>query len=152
MPITRNRFRAAALGVPVLAAVAIAGCGGATTAKTAAPAPVKAAIASQPIRRATSHPARPHPRHVHRPSAAVSAAPKPAATTPPAPAPVQSSPPAPTPGAMVSQSPSAPARTTPTPATAPASPPPTTAGIPQHNGGDMDGDNNGGPSDGDGGV
>jgi hypothetical protein len=33
MPIPRNRLRAAVLGVPVLAAVAIAGCGGASTAK-----------------------------------------------------------------------------------------------------------------------
>jgi hypothetical protein len=31
-----------------------------------------------------------------------------------------------------------------------SAPPPTSAGIPQHNGGDMDADNNGAPSDGDG--
>lgn len=33
-----------------------------------------------------------------------------------------------------------------------ASPPASTGGIPQHNGGDQDADNNGGPSDGDGNI
>jgi hypothetical protein len=34
----------------------------------------------------------------------------------------------------------------------PAAPAPSASGIPQHNGGDQDSDNNGGPSDGDGNI
>lgn len=72
---------------------------------------------------------------------------------PPAPAPVQTAPaatqtqaqapaPAPTPAPTTQQ----------TTTSSPPTPPPTTpsGGIPQGNGGDMDSDNNGGPSDGDG--
>ncbi len=44
-----------------------------------------------------------------------------------------------------STAPTPPMTTRPTPTS-----PPTSGGIPQHNGGDMDGDNNGAPSDGDG--
>jgi|SRR5579884_1571221 len=137
MTITNHRFRAAAIGAPVLAAIAIAGCGGASTAKPTTHAAVKAAVASHPAKHAPSHPARRRTHHVHRPVAVAAVAPKPAATTQSAPAPVQSPAPAPAP----------PQSSAPAPA-----PPPTTAGIPQGNGGDMDGDNNGGPSDGDGGV
>ena len=132
MPITRNRFRAALLGVPVLAAVAIAGCGGTSTAKPVAHAAVQTPVVAPapPTKRAPIHPARRHPHHAHRPVQVTAPTPTPPAPTQPAPAPAQGSAPAP----------------------APVPPPSTSGGIPQRNGGDMDGDNNGGPSDGDGGV
>jgi predicted lipoprotein with Yx(FWY)xxD motif len=66
--------------------------------------------------------------------ASSSTAPAPAA----APTPKQAVPPAPTPA--------------PTSTPAPKKPPSASNGIPQNNGGDQDSDNNGGPSDGDGGI
>lgn len=85
---------------------------------------------------------------VRAPAPAPSPAPvaAPAATSPPAPvapAPAPSPSPAPAPGPTPA----------PAPAPAPSPPPPSHAGgIPQGNGGDMDADNNGGPSDGDGNI
>jgi hypothetical protein len=79
----------------------------------------------------------------------VPAAPVPVATTA-APTSTTATPapttPAPTTAAPTTAAPAPATTTTAAPAPAPAS------GIPQGNGGDMDGDNNGGPSDGDGGV
>lgn len=70
-----------------------------------------------------------------------------APTTTTAPAPTTPAAPAPT-----TPAPAPPTHTTTKPAPPPPPPPPPTGGIPQHNGGDMDGDNNGAPSDGDGNI
>jgi predicted lipoprotein with Yx(FWY)xxD motif len=76
-------------------------------------------------------------KRVHKPSA--KAAPAPASTPAPTSTPAPASTPAPT--------------STPAPASTPTPKPPAASnGIPQNNGGDHDSDNNGGPSDGDGGI
>ena len=114
-----------------LLAVLAAGCSsvahtgsGAAHPKTNSPAP-----AMVPVKPATAKPSRPaaRPMRSHSASAAQPAAP---------PAPVPTQPPAPAPP--------------PAPTTHPAPPPANP--IPQHNGGDSDGDNNNGPSDGDGNI
>jgi predicted lipoprotein with Yx(FWY)xxD motif len=56
------------------------------------------------------------------------------------------------PASGASSSPPPAATATPAPTPAPTATPPASNGIPQNNGGDHDSDNNGGPSDGDGGV
>jgi predicted lipoprotein with Yx(FWY)xxD motif len=65
-----------------------------------------------------------------------------------------SSSPAPAPAATPAPKPAAPPAPTPAPTSTPApkTPPAASNGIPQNNGGDQDSDNNGGPSDGDGGL
>jgi hypothetical protein len=69
----------------------------------------------------------------------------------PAPAPV-SAPTRTTTQTQVPASTPAPAQTTTSPPPPQPPPAPPSSGIPQHNGGDMDSDNNGGPSDGDGNI
>jgi hypothetical protein len=163
MPISSKRVRAVALGTALIAAVAVAGCGGASTAKPAAHAtrpatraPITEAIATKPRRSRLKQVTRRHPHHArHQPAAAHAATPP--ATSQAAPVAAQSTSPAPPPSPAVTQPPretvtppSAPVHTNPPPPPVPR--PPGGGGIPQHNGGDMDGDNNGAPSDGDGGI
>ncbi len=143
MPITTTRIRTGLLGLPVIAALALAGCSGASTTKPTATTPPATAIKS--VR--THHHARRrrvHTRHPNRPAVVSTPAPAPRSSAPANPATGQSTTAPPMPSAAAKP----PART---PQTKPApTPSPASGGIPQHNGGDRDSDNNGGPSDGDG--
>ncbi len=146
MHLTQTRIRAGLLGLPIVAAVAIAGCGGASSAMPTAKTPV--ASATTTVKPAAKHHAQHHHPRAHQalPRPTHSAAPgNPTSSTPPARAPATST----TTPTASNPSPPAPPVTKPAPAPTPA---PAAGGIPQHGGGDRDGDNNGGPSDGDGNV
>jgi hypothetical protein len=134
---TLNR---SAAGVALLAALA-AGCGSVAAMHTSGSHPEPS----------SSAPARHHSSSKPAASASPSKAPQPAAAPhQAAPPPAMTPPPAMAPPPAAPAAPAQPPVMTPVPHQAPPSPPVNP--IPQGNAGDHDGDNNGAPSDGDGGI